>query len=226
MDAGFLLKPLRSYQWKFSFFNEAKIYFLLIWLMTPIFFPFVISRFSQPIYQCKYTIVASLAFYLLVARGINNLPGKMMKLTTISIIIAVSSMHAWGYYSRINKEQWRDVAEYIGTHADRNDMILVSPSYYMVPFNYYDHNVLPVKKGFPSDGRKMIDHKDVGRLRDIVARRSRIWLVLSDRGDKEQKIANALTRSYKLSLHKEYRHISLYLFDKGDTRMASRLPGS
>lgn len=59
--------------------NANKIYFLLVWLFTPIILPFLISIFITPIYVTRFTITASLAFYLLVAKGINDISRKYVK---------------------------------------------------------------------------------------------------------------------------------------------------
>ncbi len=81
-------KDLESYRWKICLSNTDKFFFLLLWLITPIILPLIVSRSSQPIYVTKYTIVASSAFFLLVAAGMTNLHNKTMKSTAISIVIA------------------------------------------------------------------------------------------------------------------------------------------
>ncbi len=118
------------------------------------------------------------------------------------------------------------MAKYVDTNAGERDMVLVTPSYYLQPLNYYDRNDLPLKKGFPEDGRKVIDKNDIAMLRKAVAHYNRVWLILSECGDKEKKIEGALTQSYNLSYHKEFKHINLYLFEKRYASTAFSLPGS
>lgn len=62
-----------------SLSNAHKIYFLSVWLFTPIILPFLISIFITPIYVIRHTITASLAFYLLVAIAINSISKKYVK---------------------------------------------------------------------------------------------------------------------------------------------------
>jgi len=62
-----------------SISNANKIYFLLVWLFTPIILPFLISIFITPIYVIRHTITASLAFYLLVAKGISDISIKYVR---------------------------------------------------------------------------------------------------------------------------------------------------
>jgi mannosyltransferase len=214
-DERSFFRFLESYEWKIHLLNIDMLCFLIMWLMTPLILPFIISRFSQPIFIARYTIIASSAFFLLVAGGISNVRSKPVRSIVISIVIILSLRSVAGYYMEPDKEQWREVAEYVDTNANKSDVVLVTPAYYLDPFNYYDRKALPVRKGFPEDGRKLIDERDIIQLSKTVANYDRVWLISSDRGDKEEKIAGALGKSYNFLYHKEYKHIKLYFFEKG-----------
>jgi len=64
--------------------------FLLLWLLTPILVPFMISALVFPIYHPKYTISASLASYMLVSRGINRIKNKYLKGLLLATVIFLS----------------------------------------------------------------------------------------------------------------------------------------
>jgi mannosyltransferase len=66
------------------------VFFLVVWLLTINLLPFVLSYFSSPIYLDRYTIAASAALYLLVAKGISNINHKYTKLAVIGIIVVLS----------------------------------------------------------------------------------------------------------------------------------------
>jgi uncharacterized membrane protein len=55
------------------FSDGRDLYLLLLWLFVPILLPFLVSQFSAPIYKYRCVIGASLAWYLLTAKGIRNL---------------------------------------------------------------------------------------------------------------------------------------------------------
>lgn len=184
MDRRCFFKSLESYHWKIRLLNTDKVNFLLLWLITPIILPFIISLFSQPIYFTKYTIVASSAFYVLIARGISNMHSKYVKSITISIVITLSLISIGGYYTKINKEQWREVANYIDTYAHNEDMVLFNAFYCMQPFNYYSRNDLIVKKRFPEKG-KNVDEENINKLWETVKHYDRVWVILSHSGDKK-----------------------------------------
>jgi len=213
-DSRGSLPSLKSYQWRLRLTNADKVYFLLIWLMIPIVLPFIISRFSQPIYQDKYTIVASSALFLLVARGISNVRTKHVRSAIIAIVIIISLMQIKAYYSKISKEQWREVAEYVDANARKGDVALFNAPNCVEPFDYYSRSGLIVKEGFPEDGRQ-VDGKNINELSETIGRHDRIWVILSHSGDKEGLITKTLLMSYNLSQRRTYKDITLYLFEKG-----------
>jgi hypothetical protein len=56
--------------------------------------PFIISRFSTPIYIDKYTIAASVAFYVLVAKGICDIKYRYTQIAVIGVIVALSAANS------------------------------------------------------------------------------------------------------------------------------------
>jgi hypothetical protein len=104
-----------------------RISLLSVWLFTPVILPFIISLFSQPIYHLRYTIGASLAFYLLVAAGMDGIRSKHVKILLICLIILVSITNVWDYYKKPHKAQWRDVGSYLNQNAKSGDLILIIP---------------------------------------------------------------------------------------------------
>ena len=224
MDRRYFFKSLEGYHWEIRLLNTDKVNFLLLWLITPIILPFIISLFSQSIYFTKYTILASSAFYVLIAGGISNMHSKYVKSITIIIVITLSLISIGGYYTKINKEQWREVGfNYIDTYAHNEDMVLFDASYCMQPFNYYSRSDLIVKKRFPEKG-KNIDEENINKLWETVKHYDRVWVILSHTGDKKELITNTLIKSYNLSHYKEYKGIKLYLFDREYVKTATIIP--
>ena len=211
----FPFSSLKNSRWKIRLFSEGEVVFLFIWLITPIVLPFIISQFSQPIYFTKYTIVASSAFILLVARGIRNLASKSVKSIAISIVIALSLISIIGYHAKIKKEQWREVAKYVDTNARSGDVVLFNAPYCMVPFNLYSHGDF-TKRGFPESVRPL-EENDITTLRQIAEHYGRIWLILSHNKKNKELIVKTLIKYYHLSYSQHFKGIRLYLFEKGET---------
>ena len=59
IDRKNILRSIESYKWKINLIDTDKIILLMVWLLTPIILPFIISLFITPIYLARYTIVAS-----------------------------------------------------------------------------------------------------------------------------------------------------------------------
>lgn len=223
MERGYFFKSLGSNYWKIQLSDTHKVSLLLIWLIIPIILPFIISQFSQSIYFTKYTIVASPAFYLIIAKGMNKMRSNYVKSLMISIVIVLSSISIGRYYTDIHKEQWREVAKHIDMHAGNEDLLLINPSYCMTPFNYYSTNDLLVKEGFP-EKEKQINEENITELRETVKKYDRVWLILSNYSEeKKELIIKTLIESFNSWYCKEYFGIQLYLFDKGHKGPSSNL---
>lgn len=173
-----LLNSFEGYRWHISLSNLNKVYFLLVWLSAPIIVPFIISRFSKPIYLTRYTIAASLAFYLLVAKGIANIQHKYFKLVIISLVIVCSLADIRGYYAKVNKEQWREVANYIDANAESGSVLLFHADFGRIPFNYYSKRTDLIKRRFPGKTRN-IDENTIKESGSTGEDYNEIWVILS-----------------------------------------------
>ena len=82
-------------------------------MLVPILVPFLISLVSSPILVFRYTIGASLAFYLLASNGIGNLNNRWLILAAAGLIVLFSYFNISAYYKTVGKHQWREVMSYI-----------------------------------------------------------------------------------------------------------------
>jgi uncharacterized membrane protein len=209
-----LFKSIERYRWSVVPTNVHKIYLILVWLLTPIILPFIISQFSTTIYLTKVTIPASLAFYLLVGKGMRNINNRYVKLATLCIVIALSLINLRGYYNDAHKEQWRDVAKFMDSNAKPGDLLLFnSGTCLRVVFDYYSKRADLIKKPFP-EKTKYVDEQNIKELKPAMEGPNRIWLILSHSGDYKGLIKKALNESYDLSYHKKYIGIKVHLFEK------------
>lgn len=196
--------------------DREKTLFLVIWLLTLIILPFMISYFSAPIYFTRFTIPASLAFYLLVAKGILNIRDEKLRAASTGMIVILSLVSIWGYISVVDNEQWREVVDYIETNAEQGDLALINAWYCYVPFDYYfTRTDLVTTDPFPKWDYE-VNEDNIKNLEHVVTDYERVWLLLSHDGDPLGLIKKTLAEnlSYEISLHKQYYGIELYLFEK------------
>jgi mannosyltransferase len=208
---------------------SSSIYLLFVWLLTPIILPFIISKVFTPIYLTKYTIGASLAFYLLIAKGIRNINYSYFKAVIITLIIGLSLVNVWRHYTIVTKEQWRDVANYIDTSAEYNNLLVFSVAYGQNPFDYYSKRSDLIKKPFPRlrlteiDGEKIrllmqdikIDKENIKELIPTVENHNRVWVIVSHCSiEGKEMIVETLRNSYNQLDYKKYVGIEIYLLEK------------
>jgi hypothetical protein len=131
-----------------------KLYMLLVWMAVPILVPYLISLVSSPILIFRYTIGASLAFYLLASKGIANMNNRWLIAAAAGLILILSSYNIAHYFTTVGKHQWRELMAYVESNAGLGDIIVVSPVYERVTAEYYhkrkDLRIVPLGKKFPT----------------------------------------------------------------------------
>ena len=99
--------------------------FIILWISIFIFTPFVLSQFITPIFLPRYAISASIPFYFLIGLAIDYLPGRMLKLSTVILIICLSIFNLYIYYFQPTREPWKTAVEDLKKKAGSNDLILI-----------------------------------------------------------------------------------------------------
>jgi mannosyltransferase len=83
-----------SFYWKEHLLGARGILLLLVLIVTSNVLPFIVSKISTPVYLFRTTISASVAFYLLVAKGIKDLGHKLLEILTVTVIVLLSPIRA------------------------------------------------------------------------------------------------------------------------------------
>jgi hypothetical protein len=207
MDWKAPLKALESYSWEVRIQDAAPVYFLVVWLITINLIPFIISRFSAPIYVERYTIAASVALYLLVARGISNINHKYTKLAVIGVIVVLSVTNLNVYYSSISKPQAREATSLIDANAKSGDIVLVYPEWQPYTFDYYNNRTDVAVKPIHS----------LKELQSDVTGHDRVWIFYGRwvaGKAMENSILDILNESYARTDTKSYVGYDVYLYEK------------
>ncbi|HSE83877.1 MAG TPA: glycosyltransferase family 39 protein [Thermodesulfobacteriota bacterium] len=216
-----LFKSIRNYGDK-NLSDFSSVYLLLVWLFTPIILPFIISKVLTPVYWDRYTIGASVAFYILIAKGISNINHRYVKAAVIGMVVIGSAVNVWGYHTGTNKEQWRGVADYVDTNALAGDLVLFNADFCQFSFDYYSARTDLIKKPLPYNE---VDEENIKNLRPVVRGHDRVWVILAYTGnDNKERVKQTLNEFHRQSYHGEfvsysyatgdYAYIDLYLFQK------------
>ena len=132
-----LLQSVKGLSWNISPEFVEEILLLLLWFSFPIIIPFIVSQFFTPIYLTRYTISASAAFYLLVAKGISAFTSRKALFFVVILVSLLSLPGLQHYYSHYMKDQWREITGFIEHNTRAKDVIIIWPDYYQLPFDYY-----------------------------------------------------------------------------------------
>ena len=191
-----------------------KAVFLLLWVAAPVLLPYLLSYVITPIYISRVTIPALAPFFILIANGILNLKFKYLKAAVGLVVVVLSLFNLSNFYSTVNKEQWRDVAQFLDKKATPDDLLIFnSGTCLKIVFDYYSHNPSLKKISFPSS-TKYVSSNNIKNLDRLVVHRKRVWLILSHSGDSKGLIKKKLAESFgTVTLHK-YVGVRVYLFER------------
>ncbi len=200
---------------RFRFTRMEPVYILLVWLGTQAILPFFLSQVMTSFYRYRYTIAASIAFYLLVTLGLRQLQRTRFLLpVALACILFFSSLTLQKFYTEPNKERWRDVAAYVDEKAQSRDLLLFTAGFLLESnFNYYSKRDDLEKKPFPTldqlirlrIGESYDYQKD---LKQIVQLHDRVWLVLSHAHKFQDNMIKILNKTHRLKDHQKYYNIT------------------
>ncbi|MFO7992137.1 MAG: glycosyltransferase family 39 protein [Thermoplasmata archaeon] len=211
--------------WVGSLNKNKEGYLLTLWIAIPNIIPFFLSLVWKPIYgPAKYTITASLGFYLLAAFCILKLDKKKIKGVFVISIIILSALSMGIYYTTPVKEQWEDTANYIDDNAREGDLVIFSAGFTELCFNYYSERDDLEKRSFPYETRPRrprtlsknieINQTHIEELESITEGYDRVWVVMSHARGDSGSISVKMDEGYNNTLHEEYVKIDVYLWEK------------
>lgn len=129
--------------------------FMIFWALIPFVVVYTITYTTgnEYRYYSRYFIASFPAIILLFSKGIFNfidiginfdrIKKSALTMSMISIILSVVILQIpliEGYYQNVDKEQWKDVANYIKENKKDGDMIILYPKFSATPFGYYYNN--------------------------------------------------------------------------------------
>lgn len=188
------------------FSNRYTMYLLLLWLFLPILIPLLISHISTPILHSRYIIGSSLAFFLLVGKGITSLNNKKLNVIIPLVILLLSIWPLRMYYVEAHKYQWRETVLYLEQSAAENDSVYIYPDFDTLAAEYYskrsDLSFIP------------LDSESMGELPE------RFWVVFGvfSKID-EQSAKEDMLGGYDLKPVKSFSRLNLYLYESEKERV-------
>ncbi|HTL46591.1 MAG TPA: glycosyltransferase family 39 protein [Verrucomicrobiae bacterium] len=214
---------------------------MLLWLMTGLLVPFVVSVLWSPVFVARLMIAASLPFYFLAAAAFSSLRSKAGRAFIAAAFLFLACAALASYYHTEKKEEWREAAAFVDGRAASNDLLLFHSDFTRLGYSYYTARPDLVLEGFPAPQGGEPSAED-HEIRDVLAGKARIWEIISHersplrdsdlRGldaavsgrpslwllesyskDPEQRILRRLRKTYRETLHQSFRGIEVYRFE-------------
>lgn len=133
------------------------------------FLPWAVSKLFAPILTARYTIPALAAALILAAAGIAQLRGAF-RAGALAIVLVLTGAALADYYTLVDKDPWRQTAEYLESESRAGDVIVVFPRWSYRPLGYY--------LAAPPDVRVAVPRSEED-LAGLAAAAERVWLVES-----------------------------------------------
>jgi hypothetical protein len=143
--------------------------------------------------MAKYTVAGSVAFLLLVARGITLVPWRPVRGIVLAGLMALAIVPLEAYYDTQKKDDWRGVTAFVEREAQPGDLVVFTRSYGQLPFDYYVQRTDLVELPF-LDTRDGLTSLSIDVLAKVaVGPCDRVWLVTSLPDDATQALRRAVS---------------------------------
>jgi 4-amino-4-deoxy-L-arabinose transferase-like glycosyltransferase len=153
---------------------------LVGYLFIPLLLLYLLS-FVQPAYlTSRHLILATPAFYLLVAVGLTSWRGRGARTMLLGWLLVTGGMvystYNYFYDPTYEKDDHREWGAYLREHVRPGDVVVVDPPHIEELYSYY------ASSDAPWIGLPLLDRpqkETVEQLRDLLNRYDRVWLAFS-----------------------------------------------
>ncbi|GEM_PF-1629239 len=111
--------------------------FLGLWFLGAVVTPFSLSLLITPIYVERYAIQFLPGFCIFLGMLITGLSPARLGYAVALLFLAGTAHGLWNYYTTFDKEQWRDVAQFVKKNIHPGQAIVLSAPWIYEPFTYY-----------------------------------------------------------------------------------------
>ena len=229
--AGLLVRQSESSE--MGALNAWRSHFLLLWLLFPIIFVFLLS-FARPLFLPRYFILCLPPLLLLAAAGLSRIRFPWLLVPALLIFIALSIQGTRGYYRHdfdLQRDNWRAASSYLLSQSKAGDALIFHVAMGRMPYEYYHslHGVSPLDPVviYPNHGKRItfldfVEKPDYKKLASIIPDSPRVWLVLSHASEPAGLDATASTlirilngNNYQKVSAEDFSGLEVDLYTKG-----------
>lgn len=210
----------------------AGFFLLAAWLFVPIFLLFTFSLTFFPAFVVRYLIFVAPAYYILAAKGIDNIRSHWRQKGVVFIIVIFTFPALHFYYKNDIKTRWNEAVEYIEKNTGKGDFVVIVPSHHIQMLEYIaiknktkgailktriieDLGIKKFKGEFiyPYRGRRIVGINNLDQLKRIrrkIGENRDIWLILSRWACKPEEIVGYLEFFYRLDIKKHFEGVKIF----------------
>ena len=160
--------------WRYFLVVDRRTALLAVFVVA-MFVPFVLSYLAFPIFVPRYALVAGLPLFVLVARGLTNVPELRWRAALLAVLLVGSLATTGLYFDADTSEDWRGAAAYLEAGATEGDLVVVQPTWLREDLDVYAPALPADRYALRPDDR--LDPADLERLEALAADRGTVWLV-------------------------------------------------
>lgn len=167
-----------------------RILFLTLYLFIPLLLLFLVS-YQRPKFHPRYLMLASPAFFLILAGGLAGLLEKgkgwrrllfSLGLAFLCFLVVTSAYADFNAYFDIKftKDDFRSAARYIQTHIQDNEVVILTSGHLFPVFTYYydQDNWYPIPDEPTLSTERVLNYSVAHDLNRIVVGKEGAWLLL------------------------------------------------
>jgi mannosyltransferase len=190
--------------------RRGSVALLLVWLVVPILLPALLSHAWQPVYFDRYTILSSIALYLLAGAALSSIPKQWLRICLLAFLVLASGRSLHGYFAAVKKDPWREAVQYVESRARASDVLIVIPGWASPSVDYYSRLEMSRIK-LPAD----TENPGMVIVRQGSARGPRFWLVGWHIRFSALQLQEALGVDYRIEETTAFRSITVCLVERG-----------
>lgn len=173
MTIGFIVIPLVSIFALFRVATEPQLRMGFQWLViVGISFwltPWLVSLVITPIYVDRYTAPGLLVIIYLMSSASASLQ-PLPRTLFVLLILGLTVSPLWDYYTKVDKDPWRQTVEYLTERVKPDDIIVAYPHFANGPIKHY----LPVNLR-----KQLIRATTAAEFEQVLSNHERVWEITS-----------------------------------------------
>lgn len=137
---------------------------LCFWLI-----PWIVSISITPLFVVRYSAPALIAIVFLMAIASGSLQA-LPRFLFLALLFGLTCYPLWNYYTKIDKDPWRNTGEYLGARVKPDDVILCYPFFAHDALGHYLPETLKPQ---------YVQPRSPAELDKVLSAHERVWLVNS-----------------------------------------------